>query len=84
MGPPISSVYAAIDTTVPMTNMVMNEIAAALVGSASAGMTTNRASGCRPCTMPVAYVAKPARLLVLEGSDPPSASVAHEKEKGRI
>ena len=38
----------------------MKEIAAALVGSARAGMTTNKASGWRPWTMPVAYVANPA------------------------
>ena len=43
-----------MEKTVPTTNIVMKEIAAALVGSASAGMTTKSASGCSPCTMPVA------------------------------
>ena len=47
--------------TVPNTNMRMYAMAAAFVGSASAGTITNSASGCSPNTMPVNSV---CRLLV--------------------
>lgn len=43
-------------TTVPMTNIAQYSTAASLVGSASAGMTTNKLSGCRPYTTPVPKV----------------------------
>jgi hypothetical protein len=57
---------------------VQYEMAASFVGSARAGMTTKRASGCRPYTMPVAYVAKP-RLRLAELPAPPEPAPTLDK-----
>ena len=61
--------------------MLQYAMAAAFVGRANAGTTTNSASGCSPYTMPVAYVAKPTLTARLAAAVPLSA--VHKDQRHR-